>query len=235
MLGAVRTACAAWTSRNWAGYFINSTGVTAISASWTIPEIQCPTTESTYPLSAGVVVWIGFDGLTGTAMIPEQLGTNSICYNGSPNYSAWEEDPSLSANSATNTERNVFGNELSGGDHITASIAYLGNSQFQLSIKDTTTGDSRTFNVIIHNAPRASAEWIVEDPWYTRTGNYLPLPTPFQSVTFSDCSAAVNNVAGSLLQNNATALSMVDKNGNVIVTPQGLNQAGTSFEVTELA
>lgn len=237
MLVAVRSAnaIASWTSTNWAGYAINTTGVTAISASWLIPNIQCGTTGSAYPLSAGISVWIGFDGLTGTAMIPEQLGTNSFCYNGSPYYQAWEEDPSLSSNSATNTQRWVFGSELSGGDHITASIAYLGNNQFQLSIKDITTGDSRTFNAIIHNAPRASAEWIVEDPWYTRTGSLLPLPTPFQPVTFSGCSAAVNNVEGSLIQNNASPINMVDNNGNVIVTTQALNQAGTSFEVSEVA
>lgn len=233
MLAAVKTTNASMTSRNWAGYAIDATGVTAISASWVVPKIQCSTTGSAYPLSAGVVVWVGFDGLTGTAMIPEQLGTDSLCYNGSPTYDAWEEDPSLSPTSATNHAQGVFGNELSGGDHITASIAYFGNDKFQLSIKDIATGDTRTFNVLIHNTPRTSAEWIVEDPWYTRTGNYLPLPT-FQPVTFSDCSAAVNNVAGSILQNNASPISMTDSNGNVIVTPQGVNQAGTSFQVNQI-
>jgi hypothetical protein len=138
-------------------------------------------------------VWIGFDGL-GTSGIPEQVGTNALCYNGSPYYQAWEEDPSLASPGA----QQVF-QEISAGDQITASITYLGNNRFQLKIADAHTGDSRTFNVIFSKAPRVSAEWIVEDPWYTRTNDYLPLPTPFQPVTFTDCSAAVNNTRGQSL------------------------------------
>ena len=224
MLVAVKTASATQTSRNWSGYVINSNGITAISASWTVPEIHCPT-GSTQMVSAAVSVWIGIDGLSG--VIPEQVGTNGLCVNGSATYLAWEEDATIKSGSQPSFS------EISSGDQITASIAYLGNSQFRLKIADVQSGDSRTYTVIIPNTARASAEWIVEDPWYTVTGSYLPLPT-FQQVTFSDCSAAVNNVAGSILQNNAVPLSMTDSNHNIIVTPQGLNQAGTSFQVTQV-
>ena len=215
------------TSTNWAGYVINSNGITAISASWTIPEIQC-TGGATQSVSAAVAVWIGIDGL-GTA-IPEQVGTNGVCLNGAPIYVAWEEDPSLASRGA----RSAFGNELSAGDHITSFISFLGKSEFQLSIKDTTTGDSHTFTIMIPNTARASAEWIVEAPSTTVAMTLLTMPK-FSPVTFSDCSAAVNNVSGSILQNNAQSWSMVDSNGNILVAPQGLNQAGTSFQVDEVA
>jgi len=223
VLATVKTASSQQTSRNWAGYVINSNGITAISASWTVPKIQCQSTGSKEIVSQAVSVWIGIDGL-GTA-IPEQVGTYGLCAYGSPRYFAWEEDPSLASPGAQ-----IVFPEIYYGEHITASIAYLGKNQFRLSIADAQEGDNRTFTVIISNTARASAEWIVEDPWDTKTGNYISLPT-FQPVTFSDCSAAVNNVAGSILQNQASSWSMTDSNGNIIVTPQGLNQTGTSFEV----
>jgi len=224
MSAAVKTVSASATSRNWAGYVINSSDLTAISASWTVPEIHCPS-GSTQIVSAAVGVWIGIDGL-GTAT-PEQVGTNGLCVNGSATYVAWEEDATIKSGAQQSFS------EISGGDHITASIAYLGNGQFRLKIADAQSSDSRTYTVIIPSAARASAEWIVEDPWNLETGNYFSLPA-FQQVSFSDCSAAMNNVAGSILQNNAVPLSMTDSNHNIIVTPQGLNQAGTSFQVTQV-
>jgi hypothetical protein len=102
-----------------------------------------------------------------------------------------------------------------------------------LSIADAQTDLGRTYTVFIPNAPRASAEWIVETFYNINTANQVTLPK-FQPITFTDCTAAVNNVAGSILQNNTEPISMTDSNGNAIAAPQGLNQAGTSFEVAEL-
>jgi hypothetical protein len=230
VFAAVKTSSGQTTSTNWAGYAVNSTGITAISAGWTIPTIQCGTAQGpANTVSEGVSIWIGFDGLSGSSVIPEQLGTDAFCLNGSPVYYAWEEDPTLNSGAVS-----AFGDsKLSGDDHMTASIGYLGNSQFQLSIKDATSGDSRTFHVIIRNAPRASAEWIVEAAYNINTGKQWTLPK-FQAITFSDCTAAVNNVAGSITQNNAQEITMTDNNGNTVVLPQDLNQAGTSFEVAEV-
>lgn len=228
VLTAMKTASGQTTSTNWAGYAVNSTGITAISASWSIPTIHCgPSQGSANTVSEGVAIWIGFDGLSG--VIPEQLGTDAVCYNGSPLYYAWEEDPTLTGGALS-----AFADtELSGGDHITASISYLGNNQIQLNIKDTTQSVSRTYNVVAKNAPRASAEWIVEVAYNINTGKLWTLPT-FQPITFSDCSAAVNNVPGSLTQKNTESISMIDSNGNTIAAPQDMNQAGTSFQVAQV-
>jgi hypothetical protein len=233
VLVAVRSASASWTSTNWAGYAINSAGVTAISASWTVPEIQCANTAGGNTVTQGVSVWIGFDGLTGGAtLIPEQVGTTSLCFNGNPSYYAWEEDPTVGPGK-TNHSVLAFYDQLSPGDHITASIAYLGNNQFRLTIADSEMSNSRTYTVIVPNAPRASAEWIVEAFTNINTQSQVTLPT-FRPITFSGCSAAVNNAAGSITQNNAQPIDMVDNNGNIIVTTQNLNQAGTSFQVAEV-
>jgi len=231
-LAAVTTASGLMLSRtstNWAGYAINSIGITAISASWSVPEIQCTVTGATNTVTQGVGVWVGIDGL-GTA-IPEQVGTISQCFNGSPEYYTFEEDPSISSGSTNHAL--VAIPETSGGDHIAASIAYLGNDEFQLTIKDATSDESRTYTVIIHNAARASAEWIVEAFQMLNTGKQVTLPT-FQPITFSDCTASINNLAGSILQDNAESITMTDGNGNPIASPQGLNQSGTSFQVAEV-
>jgi len=230
VLAVVKTTLGQLNTTNWAGYAINSSGITEINGSWTVPEIQC-SVGNTNVVSQGVSVWIGLDGLSGAAAIPEQVGTNSFCRNGIPVYYAWEEDPTLGP-SNTNSAAQAFPG-TSYGDHMTGSITYLGNSYFRLSIADAQTDLGRTYVVSIPNAPRASAEWIVETFHNINTGNQVTLPK-FQPITFTDCSAAVNNVAGSILQNNAEPISITDSNGNTIAAPQGLNQAGTSFEVAEL-
>jgi len=229
VLAVVKTTLGQLNTTNWAGYAINSSGITEINGSWTVPEIQC-SVSNTNVVSQGVSVWIGLDGLSGAAAIPEQVGTNSFCRNGTPVYYAWEEDPTLGP-SNTNSAAQAFPG-TSYGDHMTGSITYLGDSYFRLSIADAQTDLGRTYVVSIPNAPRASAEWIVETFHNINTGNQVTLPK-FQPITFTDCSAAVNNVAGSILQNNAEPISITDSNGNTIAAPQGLNQAGTSFEVAE--
>jgi len=53
------------TSTNWAGYFITANGVTAITASWAVPAIQCNVAGATpNVMTQGLAVWIGFDGYT---------------------------------------------------------------------------------------------------------------------------------------------------------------------------
>jgi len=232
-LATVRSASGQMSSTNWAGYAINSNGVTAISASWTVPNIQgCASTAGSTKVTKGVAVWIGFDGLTANVVVPEQLGTISACYNGSPQFLAWEEDPTLGP-AQSNFANPAFFRPIFPGDHITASIAYLGNNKFQLQIADTTQDVSRTYNVIFANTPRASAEWIVE-AFYSFTSGQVSLPG-FQPITFSDCSATVNNVTGSITSLNAETITMVDNNGNTIAGPQNLNQAGTSFQVAAVS
>jgi len=218
------------TSNDWAGYVITFYGVTAISASWTVPVIQCTATGATNAVTQGLAVWIGFDGWGTDMNVPEQIGTMSYCLNGSPTYWSWEKDPSISPTPNTNNALQAIPNTPA-GDQITASINYLGNNEYQLSLKDSTQDESRVYTVIIKNAPRESAEWILE-AFQNNMQQQVTLPT-FNPVTFSDCSASVNNVVGSITQNNAYPLDMVDSNNNVIAAPQNLNQAGTSFQVAE--
>jgi hypothetical protein len=151
--------------------------------------------------------------------------------NGSPHYLAWEEDPTTGAGKANHAVLAYY-EELSPGDLITASISYSGSNHFRLMIDDAAMSGSRTYSVIIPNAPRTSAEWIVEAFINAQTQQQVTLPIS-QPITFSDCSASVNNVAGSITQNHAQTITLVDNNGKVVASPQNLNQAGTSFQIVE--
>ena len=232
ILVAAGPALGQLTSTNWSGYVVVANGVTAVSASWVIPAISsCATTVggTMATVSQGISVWIGFDGYANN-QIPEQIGTNSFCYNGSPWYYAWEEDPTTGAGNQNAAIPAFKTQEIYPGDHITASITYLGNNQFQMKIADTSVSASRTYTVLIPNAGRKSAEWIVEAFTNSETQSEVSLPT-FRPITISDCTASVNNVAGSITQNGGQPLDMVSNNGNVLVAPQNLNQAGTSFQI----
>lgn len=231
VLAAEKTALGQMSSTNWVGYAVDSAGITAISASWIIPEVKCVNTIGGSEVTQGAVVWIGVDGLTGTALVPEQVGTGSICYNGSAVYYAWEEDPTVGPGTANHNVVVRFGQEISAGERITASIAYLGNNRFRMTIADIQAGDSKTWDGIsVPNAPRTSAEWIVEAPYNINTGKQLALPQS-KPIAFTDCSASVNNAAGSIVQLKAEPINMVDNKSNIIAAPQSLNQAGTSFNV----
>lgn len=230
-LAAEKTALGQMTSTNWAGYAVNSAGVTAISASWIVPEVQCGKTIGEYKVTQGAAVWIGFDGIGGTALVPEQVGTDSTCYSGTAWYYAWEEDPTVGPGTANHAMVVPFGQDISAGERITASIVYLGNNRFRMTIADPQAGDSKTWDgIFVPNAPRTSAEWIVEAPYNINTGKQLALPES-KPITFTDCSASVNNAAGSIVQLKAEPINMVDNNGKIIAAPQSLNQAGTSFDV----
>jgi len=228
----VSKANAALSSTNWSGYIIAANGVTAVSASWVIPPVSsCVSTVGGTEVTQGISVWIGFDGWYNNA-IPEQIGSTSECYNGTPFYYTWEEDPTIGVGT-TSHSMIALREELSAGDHITASIEYQGNNHFQLKIADSDVSDSRTFTVIVSNAPRGSAEWIVEAFTNINTQGQVTLPT-FRPITFNDCAASVNNAAGSITHYSGQPINMVDNNGNILVSPENLNQAGNSFQVAEV-
>ena len=101
-----------------------------------------------------------------------------------------------------------------------------------MTFADTQAGDSKTWDgIFIPNAPRASTEWIAEAFYNKNTGKQVALPAS-KPIVFTDCTASVNNAPGSILQLNADTISLVDNNGNIVAAPQGLNEAGTSFNVT---
>ena len=151
-ISAHSTAAAAtgWSSSNWSGYAVTSTGTpfTSITGTWKVPAVS-PTKTATYSSN-----WIGIDGFNNSSLI--QTGTESDYYSRSAHYAVWWEI--LPAAETPITTMTVHP-----GDVMTASITRGVNSVWTITIADASTGQSST-TIHTYTGPLTSAEWIEEAP-----------------------------------------------------------------------
>jgi hypothetical protein len=199
------------TSTNWSGYAATSGTYTSVSASWTEPTGTC--SRSTQYSS----FWVGLDGYNSGSV--EQTGTDVDCSGGSARYYAWYEMyPAYPVN---------YSNTVRPGDHLNASVTYLGNNQFRLFIGDTTQGWSHTTTASLSGAARSSAEVIVEAP--SSSSGVLPL-ADFGTASFTGSTAngsAIGNAGG------VTQIIMVDNAGRAKDSISSLS-GGQNFSATWL-
>ena len=163
------------TSTNWSGYAVSGFGpYQSVSSSWRQPPVDCsktPTGWSAY--------WVGLDGDTTNTV--EQTGTEADCSKGTAVYYAWYEMyPKYPVN---------YPNRVSEGDSLSASVTYLGNGYFTLTLSDSTRGWSHTTTQRLKAAKLGSAEVIAEAP--SGRGGILPL-ADFGTAAFS--AATVNGL-----------------------------------------
>jgi Peptidase A4 family len=147
-----------------------------VSSSWTEPKAHC-TSGDQY-----AAFWVGLDGYSSDSV--EQIGTEADCVSGKAEYYAWYE--------LYPGPEETFGNTVSPGDAISASVTYDGSNEFTLKISDATQGWTQTVKKSLAGAERSSAEILVEAPCCTTSGGALPL-TDFGSVSFT---GAMVNSAG---------------------------------------
>jgi hypothetical protein len=115
------------------------------------------------------------------------------------------------------------------GDHFNASVTYTGSNRYSLFIQDTTQGWSHTHTGTLANAPRSSAEVIVEAPCCTASGGILPL-ADFNTVNITGSLAngsALGNAGG------VTQIVMVNSAGQDKDTVSPLS-GGENFSATWL-
>lgn len=198
---------------NWSGYAVAAstpppapgtapTGVTvtSVSGSWVVPKATCTGRSTQY-----AAFWIGIDGWYSPTV--EQIGTDSDCSSGTPQYYAWYEFYPLDSYYACPTAKGrnqpaCALKDLSPGDTMTASVVYNSNGTFTATIEDVTKGSSTTFSTIYTpnretGTPQlSSAEWIAEAPCCTNSGGTLPL-SDFGTVAFQSADAVVNGSASS--------------------------------------
>jgi hypothetical protein len=222
-------------STNWSGYAAETNfsspaanAVTAVSGSWVVPTV----TGSSKGGSTYSAVWVGIDGFSDSTV--EQIGTEQDVINGVAHYDAWWE---MYSSGLQQPEQVISGMTIKPGDAITASVQYTGSGNFVLTINDTTRNESFpiTQNTNTTQNPTAqlsSAEWIVEAP---TVGGRQASPANFGTVTFSNASATINNVTGSI-SNSAwqnDAIDMVSSGGTTLLdSTSALDSTGTSFTVT---
>ncbi|MEO9319956.1 MAG: G1 family glutamic endopeptidase [Nitrososphaera sp.] len=211
-------------SSNWSGYAVESNlnspasnYIRSASGSWVIPALSC-TPTTTYSS-----IWVGIDGYSSNTV--EQLGTEQDCSGGvQRNYAWFEMYPSAS--------RLITTVSVNAGDRITASVVYLGSSQFRLNLRDLTTG--QTFSTLASGtAQLSSAEWVVEAP---SAASILPLSN-FGTATITNAryttiaSPSVTETISGLGSNTYTDIAMHDPAGGN-ATPTSLNPTGTAFRDT---
>ncbi len=200
-------------STNWSGYAATTGTYASVSASWVQPAGLCSRGDQY------AAFWVGLDGYSSGTV--EQTGSEVDCIGRTAHYYAWYEMyPGASVN---------YSSTVRAGDHLNASVTYLGSNRFSLFIADTTRGWSHTTTGSLAVAARSSAEVIVEAPCCTFSGGILPL-ADFGTVNISGSmanGAALGNAGG------VTQIVMIDNQGRAKDAVSSLSGA-ENFSVTWL-
>ena len=200
------------TSFNWSGYVATSGSYTGVSSSWTVPSVT-PSTNA-----QADATWVGIGGVSSSDLI--QVGTQAITQNGTVSYEAWYELlPAVSIPVAVTVHA---------GDSITASLEQIQTGEWDVSIRDNTTGQSYSTTVSYASA-LSSAEWIEEMP--SDQSGFIPLDS-FGSVSFTNASAVDNGTTMTPTQANAVSLTMLANTQQALAVPSALGSDGASFTVS---
>jgi Peptidase A4 family len=174
-------------SQNWAGYVASGKQFSTVSGSWTEPTVTA-SSDSNQAYSAQ---WVGLGGANNSSSSLEQIGTGADYVNGKPDYYAWYE-----LLPAGQVRLNLA---IHPGDKISASVSVSGKT-VNMSLTDTTTGQSVHKSLPMSNPDTSSAEWIVEAPAAVAgdgSTQVLPL-ADFSKVTFSSATATAAGHTGGI-------------------------------------
>ena len=174
-------------SQNWAGYVASGKTFRSVSGSWTEPTVTA-SADSSQAYSAQ---WVGLGGASNSSSSLEQIGTGADYVNGQPDYYAWYE-----LVPASQVRLNMA---IHPGDKISARVSVSGTT-VNLSLTDTTTGQSVNKTLQMSNPDTSSAEWIVEAPAATSgAGDFQILPlADFSKVTFTSATATADGHTGGI-------------------------------------
>ena len=234
---ATTTLYAQWTpnisyleSSNWSGYADSGATFNVVSASWTVPTVNCQSSANAYSAQ-----WIGIDGYTSSTV--EQDGTEADCLGGSASYDAWYEMYGDSAvNSGYEVEISPTTNPVDAGDSMSASVSFsVSTGEWTLTIDDATRWSSAYSTTISFSTPaRSSAEWVVERPEICSRTCSLASLADFGSVSFSNASTTTTSSSGSISANSYAAIEMVagGYGSTVLAVPGALDSTGDDFTDT---
>jgi hypothetical protein len=199
-------------SSNWSGYEATGSNFTSVTGTWTVPQTDGST-------GGADATWVGIGGVTSRDLI--QAGTETDASgNGRVRYQAWIETLPQASHTVSLT--------VNPGDSVTVTIAEQSTDNWQVTLKDNTTGktyqDSEQYQ-----SSHSSAEWVEEAPSGGR--RILPLDN-FGAVSFSAGSATKDGQAENISQLGGKAITMIDQSGQPIATTSALGQDGQSFTVT---
>jgi hypothetical protein len=160
--------------------------------------------------------WTGIDGFQNNGLI--QAGTEQDYYNHSAHYFAWWTTSGLGF-----SPQSVF--TVSPADQITVSIQQTKTSGiWDVSIADTTNGNSFEKKDVSYSGPLTSAEWIEEAP---TIGGHVAALANYGTATF-DHGTANGTSPGLTASDNGV---MVLRHGQQISTPSNPDSDGDGFTV----
>jgi hypothetical protein len=200
-------------SQNWSGYTVVQSGVTSVSATWQVPQVQSPPNSDSS-------TWVGIGGVDDNTLI--QAGTDQLLTNGQPQYYVWIE-------MLPKAPQIVNEIDLLPGDYVTVSITQSGPTSWTVKINDHDAKQSAQ-KTLSYVSCACSAEWIEEAP---SVNNHQSRLADFISVTFTACSLTVDGSATTPDESNARAIRMVNAYGRTIVQPQILQD--DSFSLVDTA
>jgi hypothetical protein len=200
-------------SRNWSGYAATGGTFTAVSGTWTVPNVSAGNTP------AADATWVGIGGVTSTDLI--QAGTQATVQSGQVSYSAWVEMlPQASQNVPL---------DVSAGDSVSVAITQQQDGTWQIVIGNATTGQSYQRSVT-YSSSRSSAEWVEEAPAVGRR-MLVPLDN-FGTVTFSGATTVEGGQQRTIAQAGGQSITMSNAAGQPVAQPSVLGTDGSSFSVT---
>jgi hypothetical protein len=151
-----------------------------------------------------------------------QAGTQEIATgSGQTHYSTWIE--MLPDTSQTVALR------VHPGDSVTASITQLKGNNWQISLKNNTTGQSYQ-DTVVYTSSLSSAEWIEEAPSSVRNRE-LPLEN-FGTIPFSATTTVKDGKSVNLAEAGAKSVTMIDVNDQPLARPSQIGADGSSFSIT---
>lgn len=117
-------------SANWSGYVlpVSDNSVTAVSASWTVPTLNCSVTPN-----GTTAMWVGLNGTGADPLI--QTGVASSCENSVQSIQAWWE-----VVPAANYSEVFSQLDVSAGDQMSAAVFLNTDGQWETQLEDLTTG-----------------------------------------------------------------------------------------------
>ncbi len=131
----------------WGGYVAQGSGFSSISGSWTMPQVQCNSSNDLF------APWVGIDGYGSQTV--EQTGVQVDCSSGSPVLSGWYEMYPAAPQ--------YFSDPVSTGDSFTGSVTTDGQGDYTLTLTDNTQGWTEQTQQYL-NAQNISAEAVIESP-----------------------------------------------------------------------
>lgn len=200
------------TTPNWAGYIVHDTnGVASVSATWTVPKLDCRITPN-----ALSTAWVGVGGFGHGAIWPfPQAGSDSNCVKG------------VQVNDYWCSHETFKQYVVSPGDVIETRVFRKHETWF-CSVKDVTAkrSDAKMMNYK-YGGITGTSEWIVESTTISKRGkSRIGKLADFGRLTFSDMNISPRRLKPDN-QVSQDDIMMTGPNGQVIATPSWSAQAMT--------